>query len=89
MARISANAAVRDAADTPPAEAPTRGIGDNGGPPLQVGTSWQLHCWRRAHREAWKTPPREIVLRRLARAQALGMTYREYMLVILDRGIYL
>jgi hypothetical protein len=33
-----------------------------------------VYCWRKAHRAAWKTPPREIALRRLERAEALGMT---------------
>lgn len=70
-------------------------IGHNGGPPLDPdptndpGASWRLFCWRKAHKAAWKTPPREIALRRLARAEALGMTYREYTLEILERGRYL
>ena len=67
----------------------TSAIGDNGGPPLEEpdeGASWRLWCWRRAHKRAWRTPPREIALRRLARADALGMTYREYTLEILERG---
>jgi hypothetical protein len=62
-------------------------IGHNGGPPLD--TSFVRYCWKRAHREAWKTPPREVVLRRLERARALGMTYREYTAIILDRGVHL
>jgi hypothetical protein len=67
------------------------GIGHNGGPPLDEdeGASWRLWCWRRAHRKAWKTPPREIALRRLERAEELGMSYREYTLEILERGRYL
>lgn len=64
------------------------GVGHNGGPPLG-GTSWSQWCWRRAQKAAWKSPPREVVLRRLARARALGMTYREYTLEILERGRYL
>jgi len=71
-------------------------IGHNGGPPLDPepaedpgALSWRLWCWRRAHKRAWKTPPREIALRRLARAEELGMTYREYTLEILERGVYL
>lgn len=70
-------------------------IGHNGGPPLDPdpphdpGASWRLFCWRKAHKAAWKTPPREIALHRLARAEALGMTYREYTLEILERGRYL
>jgi hypothetical protein len=70
---------------------PTPGpqIGHNGGPlltPDDPNESWRHYCWRRAHRAAWKTPPREIALRRLGRAEALGMTYREYTLEILERG---
>lgn len=63
-------------------------IGHNGGPPLEnpdPGASWRLWCWRRAHKRAWSAP-REIALRRLARAEALGITYREYTLEILERG---
>lgn len=64
----------------------------NGGPPLdeeEAATGWRSWCWRRAHKRAWKTPPREIALRRLARAEALGMTYRDYTLEIMERGRYL
>jgi hypothetical protein len=61
-------------------------IGHNGGPPLDPEESWRGYAWRRAHQRAWKTPPREIALRRLARAEALGMTYRAYTLEILERG---
>jgi hypothetical protein len=68
-------------------------IGHNGGPPLDPPRdeheSWRSFCWRRAHKKAWKTPPREIALRRLARAEAVGMTYREYTLEIMERGRYL
>ncbi|MEA2728161.1 MAG: hypothetical protein QOF70_2636 [Acetobacteraceae bacterium] len=77
---------------TPDPGLPDPGPGHNGGPPLEPdvpddpGGSWRLFCWRKAHRSAWKTPPREIALRRLERAEALGMTYREYTLEILERG---
>ena len=84
------------------AEAPARadqrltaGIGDNGGPTLDEAEadpdtlSWRSWVWRRAYKKAWKTPPREIALRRLERAEALGMTYQEYTLEILERGRYL
>jgi hypothetical protein len=65
--------------------------GHNGGPPLEEehATSWGHYVWRRAHRHAWKTPPREIALRRLARAEELGMTYKAYTLEIMERGRYL
>ncbi len=65
------------------------GLGHNRGPPLDPGVHWRAFCWRKAHAAAWKTPPREIALARLARAEALGMTYREYTAVLLDRGIHL
>jgi hypothetical protein len=69
-------------------------LGDNGGPPLDEAEdpgalSWRSWCWRRAHKRAWKTPPREIALGRLARAEALGMTYHAYTLEILERGQHL
>jgi hypothetical protein len=71
-------------------------IGHNGGPPLDPdppedpgAASWRSWCWRRAHKRAWKTPPREIALRRLARAEERGMTYKEYTLEILERGVHL
>lgn len=71
-------------------EAPP-GPGHNGGPPLEEpdpGASWRLFCWKKAKKKAWSVP-REIALRRLARAEELGMTYREYTLEILERGRYL
>ena len=71
----------------PDARAPA--IGHNGGPPLDPpGAAWRLFCWSKAHRAAWKTPPREIALRRLARAEELGMSYRAYTAVILDTGAH-
>ena len=69
------------------------GTGHNGGPPIEdppdEGEVWRLFCWRKAHKKAWKTPPREMALRRLARAEELGMTYKEYTLEIMERGKYL
>lgn len=66
-------------------------IGHNGGPPLDPdpGAGWRLFCWRKAHKRAWKTPPREIMLARLKRAEALGMSYRAYTLEIMERGRFL
>lgn len=59
-------------------------IGHNGGPPLELTSNALL--WRRASSRAWKTPPREIALRRLAQAESLGVTYREFTAVLMDRG---
>ncbi len=93
MARGNASAQVAGGAparplpvNAGPLPAPA-GIGHNGGPQLYQGfTTWR---WKKAHKQAWKTPPREIMLRRLKRAQELGMSYREYTLEILERGRYL
>ena len=67
-------------------------IGHNGGPPLEDedpgATSWRLWCWRKAHRKAWSAP-REVALRRLERAEAVGMSYHDYTLEILERGRHL
>jgi hypothetical protein len=63
---------------------PAAGIGHNGGPPLD--NSGSMFLWRRAVRRAWKTPPREIALRRLAEAEQLGLSYRDYAAVLKDRG---
>ncbi|HLY55862.1 MAG TPA: hypothetical protein VKS60_09920 [Stellaceae bacterium] len=69
------------------------GIGHNRGPPLDpeeaAAQAWRHYCWRKAHAAAWRTPPREIALRRLARAEALGMSYRDYTAILLDRGVHL
>lgn len=68
-------------------------VGHNGGPPLEDlqehAVTWRHYTWRKAHKKAWKTPPREIALRRLERAEELGMTYKEYTLEIMERGRYL
>ncbi|MCO6418602.1 hypothetical protein JYK14_20915 [Siccirubricoccus sp. KC 17139] len=62
--------------------------GHNGGPPLDPEESWRGYVWRKKVKQAWKVP-REIALRRLARAEELGMSYREYTLEIMERGRYL
>lgn len=71
-------------------------FGHNGGPPLvdcppaaDEGARFRLACWERAHEEVWRNVPREIVLMRLARAERLGLTYREYTLEVLERGRHL
>ena len=63
--------------------------GHNGGPRLDGDdpAGWRLWRWRRARKRAWPAP-REIALRRLERAEALGITYREYTLEIPERGQY-
>ena len=63
-------------------------LGHNQGPPL-VESQWHLAAWRIACRQAWDNPPIEVIRRRLRRAQALGMTYRQYTLEVLEHGRYL
>ena len=62
-------------------------LGHNGGPPLDW--SGEMYLWRRAVAKAWKTPPREIALLRLNRAEQLGLSYRAFNAVLLDRGRWL
>ena len=65
-------------------------IGHNQGPPLEpVGDAFVRYLWRRAHREAWKNPPLSILKLRVARAEAAGVSYRAYMLELLDSGRHL
>lgn len=69
----------------------TPSTGHNGGPPLDEepgAASWRQWCWTRARKKACAVP-REVALSRLARAEQLGMTYREYTLEIMERGKYL
>jgi hypothetical protein len=63
------------------------GIGHNRGP--RWSTRWEEHCWEEAHKAAWKLPDRQVWMRRLKRAQRLGMSYRRYTLEMMERGKYL
>ena len=69
---------------------PDIALGHNGGPPLDDPDpgGWRLFCWRKARKKAWSAP-REVVMRRLERAESLGLSYHEYTLEILERGRYL
>ena len=66
-------------------------IGHNGGPPLDeaVNNGFVRWRWRKAYREAWRHPPLSILRFRMARAEAAGVTYRDYMLELLDTGRHL
>jgi hypothetical protein len=66
-------------------------IGHNQGPPLEepVADAFVRWRWRKAHREVWKTPSMSILKLRVARAEAAGVSYREYMLELLDSGRHL
>lgn len=70
--------------------------GHNGGPPLEddprpwgpngVGNYFD---WKAATEAAFKKVPGPIAMRRARLAEALGLTYFEYQLEILERGRYL
>jgi hypothetical protein len=69
---------------------------DNGGPPLDDegpewgdGDAYIYFNWKAAHERAWKPKSRDMALFRLEKAEALGLTYEEYTLEILERGRYL
>jgi hypothetical protein len=70
-----------------PYEASVARIGHNGGPTLDL--SWEAWLWRKAQREAWKPPRRDIALHRLKRAERLGLDYRSYAGVLMNRGTHL
>ena len=59
-------------------------IGHNQGPPLDPGASWRRYVWSKARDKAWENPPIEVVRRRLKRAKALGLTYKQYTALLLD-----
>jgi hypothetical protein len=53
-----------------------------------TATLYRYFRWKAARKAAW-TQPREIALKRLARAERIGLTYEEYTLEILERGSHL
>ena len=75
--------------------APPAPSGHNGGPPLQEraidepADIYVRHLWTAAHRAVWKNAPLDILRFRLARAEAAGVTYEQYMLTLLDTGRHL
>ena len=64
-------------------------LGHNNGPPWDEWEFYLEWCWRKAHAAAWAPPTQEIGVRRAKKAQELGVTYRRYVLEILERGRYL
>ena len=66
-------------------------IGHNGGPPLDepVANLFVRYRWKKAHAEVWQNPSLAIMKFRLSRAETAGVSYREYMLALLDTGRHL
>lgn len=64
----------------------------NNGPPLESPHPWgdgpvgRYYDWQAAVDATWKSVPREIAIRRARKAEALGLTYAEYTLELLERG---
>ncbi len=87
--RLGARSRAAAAAFAPPAPSlhPPFGMGHNQGPPL--GGGGRLRLWRKAQAKVWKAPPPEVLRRRIAMAEACGLTYREYALELLERGRWL
>lgn len=67
-------------------------IGHNGGPPLDEEDEppgkvlFLRWAWGKARKQAFTAPSTEIMLFRLARAEAAGLSYDEYMSRLLDTG---
>jgi plexin A len=59
------------------------GIGHNGGPTMEPGTSWRRHCWTKARRDLLPAMPLEVIGYRMKRATELGLDYRTYAMKIL------
>lgn len=70
-------------------------IGHNGGPPLEAEFAWGdapidvYFAWKRAYASVWKEVSHATLVRRVKRAEALGLSYEEYVLEILFNGRYL
>jgi hypothetical protein len=69
----------------------TNALGHNGGPPLEdeQGYLWRKYRWTKAYKEAWKPPSMSVLKFRVARAEAAGLSYHDYMLELLDTGRHL
>ena len=65
-------------------------IGHNNGPPIgdidDAPSVARRYYWRKAHAAAWRTPPIEIVRLRSRAAERIGLDYRDYTSILLDRG---
>jgi len=85
----------QDTDDRNDPEAPEAPL-SNGGPPLNdsprpwgdngIGNYFE---WKAASEKAFNDVPYDIAVMRARRAEAMGLTYREYTLEILERGRYL
>ncbi|WP_287237284.1 hypothetical protein [Mesorhizobium sp.] len=56
---------------------------------IPKGDPYIFLAWQAAHANAWKAPSRDVMLMRMEKAERLGLTYEEYTLEILERGLHL
>jgi len=63
-------------------------MGHNNGPDWFASELYLEYCWTKAHAKAWAPPSQEIGIRRARKAEAIGMSYRDYVLEILEHGRY-
>ena len=63
-------------------------LGHNNGPDWFASELYLEYCWTKAHEKAWAPPSQEIGVRRARKAEAIGMSYRDYVLEILEHGRY-
>lgn len=63
-------------------------IGHNNGPDILASTLFLEHQWRRAQEEAFRPPSQEMGRRWARMADKLGLSYREFRLVLLEHGRY-
>jgi hypothetical protein len=63
-------------------------LGHNNGPDWFASELYIEHCWRKAQEKALAPPSQEIGVRRARKAEEAGMSYRDYVLEILERGRY-
>ena len=65
-------------------------LGHNNGPPIDEPTDRggleRAYSWRQAHKAVWRTPSVEVVKIRTRAAEQLGLSYRDYTSILMDRG---
>lgn len=61
-------------------------LGHNNGPDLLEPARFKEWCWTKARRAAFTPPDAQTAARWARKAEALGLSYEEYRLELLERG---
>ncbi len=61
-------------------------LGHNNGPDLLAPTRFKEWCWTKARKAAFEPPDAQTGARWARKAEALGLSYEEYRLELLERG---